>query len=220
MNHYGEYTHLNREEQIKLWEQSIAGDEAARDKLLTNWCSYILKLLAKKYGNDKYDAMHEVMIMLIKKFDKFNPHKGGWPTWIHWVVRWYKTKSQRRDYRNSLTFSLSDIPTMIEGANDSKKGKDFTTIQPVRSFKCVDNYTARRAIIDDESLAMRRSAVGAALNVLHQKDQDTVRMHYLEGKTMMEIGEKQGRSFQAVNQSLKRALKKMRPAVEDYMHAL
>ena len=198
---------LTREEEQRYLALSAAGDMEARNILIERNLRLVAHIVKKYYAmeSDQEDLISIGTIGLIKGITTFDASKGArLATYAARCVENEILMHFRSQKKSSQDVSLSDfIETGADGAPLER--------MDVVSDDCdlLDQVTTR------ESVRQLRQAVDA---VLTEQEREVVTLRYgLEGRTPMrqrEVAEKTGISRSYVSRVEKRALEKLRAALE------
>ena len=199
-------------------------DSEVRDQLIVSHLN-LVRFLASKFKNrgEPLDDLIQVgTIGLIKAIDRFDPSRGlefttyATPTIMGEIKRHFRDKgwSVRVPRRlqelsakvNQITDELTtelqrSVP--LEGGGSSVDGDEAPSI--------IDQY-----ITEDEALAGSddRIVLEDAIADFSPREQEIIRMRFVEGLTQVEIAEKLGISQVQVSRLLRRTLKRIQEKID------
>lgn len=174
------------------------GDTIRLKYILMNNVPLILKIL-QKYGAEKYDLMHECVPNLLRYIPEYDRTRGRFSTWIERIIR-YKLLS------------------LYDKKNAEKRGaKDGEPKLIIHMSVFRQNVLSPRDIMKKkEYKAVRHEAISKAMSALGIRDRFFIREYYMKGRTLYDIAEEDGTSYQNVQQNIRTALRHMRPMIEEY----
>lgn len=176
------------------------GDALAMKYLVANNISLILHLLSPKFGWDKYDVMHDIVPYIMKSVTKYDSSKGSFATWLRGSVR---------------------LGLMGRVANWKAKENQRTAEQAVGASRIRAISPCPRTIMNGkEYRQLRKRVVRSAMNKLDLRERYLIKRYFYKGDKLRELADEEGISKQAIQQTIKKALGKMREGVVLYAEDL
>lgn len=176
------YYHYSDDE--KLWNDFRSGSKEAFEYLYRNYVS-ILYNYGFKICQDKMltkDAIHEVFLSLLTKYDKVN---------ITCAIKLYLFKSLR-----------------IEIFKKLKAEQRFTDILLVDADFSME-YSAEEKMIEDEITMIRIRELAQVIEVLPRRQKECIYLRFYEGMTYQEISDIMDIEVGSVYKMLYKAIEKL-----------
>ena len=198
---------LSAEEEAQLVQAMITGDGAARDKLIEHNLRLVAHI-AKKYrasGCDPDDLVSIGSIGLIKAVHTFRPEAGRLTTYASRCIENEILMHLRANRKLRNTVTMSDSATFDKEGNEVQLTDLMGTDRDVVSDEVEKRITGRRVLeLIDQVLDPRQAQV--------------IRLRYgLDNQTPLrqrEVADRTGISRSYVSRIEKRALKKLKAALE------
>ena len=207
----------------ELFRRYREGDEDARQQLIVNHLN-LVRFLASKFknrGEPLEDLVQVGTIGLIKAIDRFDPDRGlefttyATPTIMGEIKRHFRDKgwsvrvprrlqelSQKvSQATEELTRELQRSPSVEEIANRIGASVD-------------DVLEAMESSSQDLESTDDRIVLESAIADFSPREQEIIRMRFLEGMTQVEIAERLGISQVQVSRLLRRTLKHIQEKIE------
>lgn len=118
-----------------------------------------------------------------------------------WAIKTYVTKKYKTAHSNKRAYNISGVG-----------GKDCEDLMLTDVISDTNQREPIEILIEKENAKISESLINEILNsnILSDKQKDHIRMYYFENQTLEKIGEKYGVTREAIRQSIKTSLNKIR----------
>lgn len=118
-----------------------------------------------------------------------------------WAIKTYVTKKYKIAHSNKRAYNISGVG-----------GKDCEDLMITDVISDTSQREPVEILIEKENAEISESLINEILNsnILSDKQKDHIRMYYFENQTLEKIGEKYGVTREAIRQSIKSSLNKIR----------
>jgi RNA polymerase sigma factor (sigma-70 family) len=178
------------------------------EELLDTYKGYIYKV-AQSLTNDAYinqELIQEGKIHLFLAKERFNPENGNFHSYIGRYIKGGMLMYLNRK-THKITYTAEKIKEFL-----SQEGLDFPSYHPFDE-PVEDGYTLAELICDDfddtsdddESL-LKKQKIQQKINKLNRKQQEMIRLKFVEGLDYPMIAEKLGKKTANVTQQIKKII--------------
>lgn len=141
---------------------------------------------------------------------KYDPSKSEFGTWVFWRVRLQKARWLRQRQRGNREKDLDILLKSVKKADstfdsdENIRTKEFRSFQELRDSLIKDEYVRCESV--DHKLRLDKLA--AKFDV---KDWEVLKMYFVKGMTLKDIGEKTSMTSMGVQKKLLRLINGLRP---------
>lgn len=191
---------------IATWiEQARAGDNEALGQLLDRYRSYLrllaLRQIDRRLGQrvDASDVVQQTCLSAHRQIERFDgASEEAFLAWLRQIQR-----------RNVLNVAREHLGTQQRSVG-REQDLSASGVEHLAADESFADRPSQRLMLTEQS-----ARLAALMSVLPEDQQETVRLRFLEGLSLVEIAERIGRSRDATAGLLKRGLQKLRDMVGD-----